>query len=193
VVYAKPTTVLHSLEAFGSALDFERLLAHQQPDGSFLCSPAATASVYLHTRNPKALAYLQSVAEAFDGGAPNCYPVDLFERLWVVSKIKRLGLTPLLREQVSRVLAYVAEKWSDSGIAWASESLVKEVDDTAVAFRLLREGGYDVSPKALERFCDDRGNFFCFEGELEGGVSHMINLFYASQVSCSYHDAVCGA
>jgi len=36
--------------------------------------------------------------------------------------------------------------WTEDGICWARDSTVKDVDDTAMAFRLLRLHGYNVSP-----------------------------------------------
>jgi ent-copalyl diphosphate synthase len=41
---------------------------------------------------------------------------------------------------------YVNRHWTEDGICWARNSDVKEVDDTAMAFRLLRLHGYSVSP-----------------------------------------------
>ncbi len=35
--------------------------------------------------------------------------------------------------------------WTDFGIGWASNSIVQDVDDTAMGFRLLRLHGFDVS------------------------------------------------
>lgn len=35
--------------------------------------------------------------------------------------------------------------WTDKGICWARCSHVQDIDDTAMAFRLLRLNGYKVS------------------------------------------------
>jgi len=35
--------------------------------------------------------------------------------------------------------------WTDNGICWARCSHVQDIDDTAMAFRLLRQHGYQVS------------------------------------------------
>lgn len=35
--------------------------------------------------------------------------------------------------------------WTDSGICWARNSEVQDIDDTAMGFRLLRLHGYQIS------------------------------------------------
>lgn len=62
-----PTTVLHSLEGM-LGLEWEKLLALQCLDGSFLFSPASTAYALMQTGDEKCLKYLQKIVERFNGG-----------------------------------------------------------------------------------------------------------------------------
>jgi ent-copalyl diphosphate synthase len=110
--------------------------------------------------------------------APNVYPVDLFERIWVVDRLERLGISRYLKTEIVSLLEYVHKyiyslliliyifnsivsffvrvkyqlsmylyyrSWSDQGICWARDSGVHDIDDTSMAFRLLRLHGYEVS------------------------------------------------
>lgn len=77
---------------------------------------------------------------------PNVYPVDLFEHIWAVDRLERLGISRYFQKEIEQCMDYVNRHWTEDGICWARNSDVKEVDDTAMAFRLLRLHGYSVSP-----------------------------------------------
>ena len=83
---------------------------------------------------------------------PNVYPVDLFERLWGVDRLERLGVSRYFGEEIRRCLGYVYGYWTENGISWARASNIQDVDDTAMGFRLLRLHGYDVAPGNFHRF-----------------------------------------
>lgn len=107
--------------------------------------------------------------------------MDLFEHLWVVDRLERLGISRYFEQEIQHCLDYVSRYWTAEGISWARNSHVKDVDDTAMAFRLLRTHGYDVSPAVFDNFEKD-GEFFCFVGQSTQAVTGMYNLNRASQV-----------
>ncbi|OAE28242.1 hypothetical protein AXG93_4492s1330 [Marchantia polymorpha subsp. ruderalis] len=47
LIYTTPTSIVYSLEGIRDVVDWEQILKLQQTDGSFMCSPAATACAYL--------------------------------------------------------------------------------------------------------------------------------------------------
>ena len=49
-------------------LDMEKLLKLQCPDGSMFYSPASTAHVLTHTKDPNCLKYLNHLVDTFNGG-----------------------------------------------------------------------------------------------------------------------------
>ncbi|KAJ7552053.1 hypothetical protein O6H91_06G039800 [Diphasiastrum complanatum] len=175
------TTILYSLEGLQSLVDWNRILNLQSKDGSFLSSPASTACVLMHTGNQKCLDFLNSVLPRFNNAAPCHYPLDLFERLWAVDGLMRLGIDRFFQKEIKESLDHVYKYWTETGIGWARENPVHDVDDTCMGFRLLRLHGYDVSPKCIEHFRSD-GKFFCFAGESRHGVTEMLNLYRASQL-----------
>ncbi|KAG6549226.1 hypothetical protein Mapa_009212 [Marchantia paleacea] len=179
-----PTTILHSLEAVHDVVDWEQVIQLQQEDGSLLTSPAATACAYLHTGNEKCLQFLTSVIEEFDHAAPPLYPVDIFERGWVVDKLHRLGIAHLFEPEIKNCLDFLYKHFSSSsnGLSWASTGNVKDLDDTAMSFRLLRLHGYDVSAECFQSFQDGRGGWFTFPGQMNQGITATLNLYRASQV-----------
>ncbi|KAF3323197.1 ent-copalyl diphosphate synthase 1 [Carex littledalei] len=180
VMHEVPTTLLHSLEGMPN-LNWERLLKLQCDDGSFLFSPSATAYAAIQTNDEKCLGYLQQIVNRFHGGAPNVHPVDLFERIWVVDRLERLGISRYFKTEIVSLLDYVHKSWSDQGICWARNSRVHDIDDTSMAFRLLRLHGYEVSPCVFKHFVKD-GEFICFAGQSNQAVTGIYNLNRASQI-----------
>ncbi|KAI3923916.1 hypothetical protein MKW98_012705 [Papaver atlanticum] len=180
IMHVVPTTLLHSLEGMKD-LDWEKLLKLQCTDGSFLFSPASTAFALMQTKDEKCLKYLEKAVERFNGGVPNVYPVDLFEHIWVVNRLDRLGISRYFQSEIKECVDYVHRYWTDYGICWARNSKVADIDDTAMGFRILRLHGRDVSPDVFRHF--KKGDeFFCFHGQSTSAVTGMFNLFRASQV-----------
>ncbi|KAF3436290.1 hypothetical protein FNV43_RR23382 [Rhamnella rubrinervis] len=180
IMHRVPTTLLHSLEGM-PGLDWEKLLKLQSQDGSFLFSPSSTAFALMETKDHNCLKYLTNVVRRFNGGVPNVYPVDLFERIWAVDRLQRLGISRFFEPQIKECMDYVYRYWTDKGICWARNSEVQDIDDTAMAFRLLRLHGHEVNADVFENF-KKGGEFFCFVGQSTQAVTGMYNLYRASQV-----------
>ncbi|CAA2994044.1 ent-copalyl diphosphate synthase, chloroplastic-like [Olea europaea subsp. europaea] len=175
-----PTTILHSLEGMPD-LEWQKLLKLQSSDGSFLFSPSSTAFALQQTKDDNCLKYLTNAVRKFNGGVPNVYPVDLFEHIWAVDRLQRLGISRFFQKEIEGCVDYVHRYWTNKGICWARNSEVQDIDDTAMGFRLLRLHGYEVSADVFNHFEKD-GEFFCFVGQSNQAVTGMYNLYRASQV-----------
>ncbi|KAK3018356.1 hypothetical protein RJ639_004768 [Escallonia herrerae] len=162
-------------------LEWEKLLKLQSPNGSFLFSPASTAFALIETKDDNCLRYLNNIVEKFNGGVPWVYPVDLFEHIWVVDRLQRLGISRYFGPEIKQCIDYVYRYWSEEGICWARNSTVHDIDDTAMGFRLLRLHGYEVSADVFRHF-KNGGEFFCIAGQSNQAVTGMYNLYRASQV-----------
>ncbi|KAL2612025.1 hypothetical protein R1flu_023717 [Riccia fluitans] len=186
LLHSQPTTMLHNLEGIQSLnIDWQGLLKFQADDGSICCSPSSTAVVYMHTRDSRCLSFLNKALEKFDHAVPTVYPLDIFHNLWVVDTLERLGISRYFSAEIENVLATVYRHWSDEhGICWARVLKdVPDLDDSSMAFRLLRQHGYNVSADAFEAFYKDNA-FACFAvGQMVQGVSDMLNLYRASQLT----------
>nr|QTW97442.1 CPS1 [Artemisia annua] len=180
ILHKVPTTLLHSLEGMPD-LEWEKLLKLQCKDGSFLFSPSSTAFALMQTKDEKCLQYLTKTVTKFNGGVPNVYPVDLFEHIWVVDRLQRLGISRYFDSEIKDFLDYIYRYYTKDGICWARNSNVQDIDDTVMGFRLLRMHGYEVTPDVLRQFEKD-GTFVCFPGQSTQAVTGMLNLYRASQV-----------
>ncbi|KAK9137306.1 hypothetical protein Sjap_007900 [Stephania japonica] len=180
MLHSKPTTLLFSLEAL-TGLDWDKILKLQHSNGSFLCSASSTAFVLMQTKNEKCLEYLMNLVKRYNGGVPHSSPVDIFERLWVVDRLERLGIARYFRSEIRACLDYVYRHWTSNGISWARDTVELEIDSTSMAFRILRLHGFKVNADAYKHF-ERGGEFFCFVGQLSQGVTEMLSLYRASQV-----------
>ncbi|KAL3647873.1 Gly-Xaa carboxypeptidase [Castilleja foliolosa] len=180
-MHKMPTTLLHSLEGM-SGLNWDKLLRFRCAGGSFLFSPSSTAFALQQTKDNLCLKYLDNCVRKFNGGVPNVYPVDLFEHIWAVDRLQRLGISRYFQPEIDECLKYVHRYWTDKGICWARNShLVQDIDDTAMGFRLMRLHGYDISADVFKNF-EKGGEFFCFAGQSTQAVTGMYNLYRASQL-----------
>ncbi|KAE8660652.1 Ent-copalyl diphosphate synthase [Hibiscus syriacus] len=180
IMHNVPTTLLHSLEGM-QGLDWEKLLKLQCQDGSLLFSPSSTAFAFMQTKDQNCLEYLTKIVRRFDGGVPNVYPVDLFEHIWTIDRLQRLGISRYFNPEIKQCLDYIHRYWTEEGICWARNTRVNDIDDTAMGFRLLRLHGYDVSADVFRHF-EKGGEFFCFAGQSNQAVTGIFNLYRASQV-----------
>ncbi|KAF5818039.1 putative ent-copalyl diphosphate synthase [Helianthus annuus] len=98
--------MLYSLEGMKD-LEWDKLLKLQSKNGSFLSSPAATAFAFMQTKDQKCLAYLTNLVAKFKGGVPNAYPVDMYERIWIVDRLQRLGIARYFSSEIKDCLTYI--------------------------------------------------------------------------------------
>ncbi|CAM0878124.1 unnamed protein product [Alopecurus aequalis] len=189
VLHSVPTTLLHSIEGMVD-LDWDMLLKLRCLDGSFHCSPAPTAYALQQTGDKKCLEYLDEIIKKFNGGVPFDYPLDVFERLWAVDRLTRLGINMHFTDEVEECLDYVYRHWTENGLAHTKNCPVRDIDDTAMGFRLLRLHGYDVNPCVFTNFEKD-GEFICFQGEsIKSSITPMYNTYRAAQIAFPNDDDV---
>ncbi|KAM7497742.1 hypothetical protein LguiA_022156 [Lonicera macranthoides] len=181
VLHTEHTTLLFSAEGLED-LDMEKLLKLQCPDGSMLYSPASTAHVLTHTKDPNCLKYLNHVVDRSNGGVPYIYPVDMFARNWAIDQLQRLGISRYFVPQIDHLVSYVSRYWDPKRGAYSiSNSPFHNIDDTALCFMTLRLHGHDISPDAFWHF--KYGDAFCcFPRQSSESVTAIFDLFRATQL-----------
>nr|XP_043617171.1 (-)-kolavenyl diphosphate synthase TPS28, chloroplastic-like [Erigeron canadensis] len=178
--YKIPTILLYSLEGMND-LEWDKLLKLKSENGSFLCSPAATAFAFMQTKDQDCLAYLTNLVAKFNGGVPTFYPTDMYERVWIVDRLQRLGISHYFSSEINNFVDYIHRYWDQQGIGFARNCNLPDIDDTAMAFRVLRTNGYQVSSDVFRHFEKD-GQFYCYPGQSAEAVTVMFNLYRAAQV-----------
>nr|AER58181.1 copalyl pyrophosphate synthase 1 [Stevia ovata] len=180
ILHKVPTSLLYSLEGMED-LEWEKLLQLRCENGSFFFSPAATAYAFMQTKDEKCLEYLTNLVVKFNGGVPHTYPVDMFEHIWIVDRLQRLGIARYFKSEIKDCVDYIYRYWDEQGIGFGRETNVPDVDDTAMGFRVLRTNGYQISSDVFRHFEKD-GHFAGFPGQTSEAVTGMFNLYRASQL-----------
>jgi halimadienyl-diphosphate synthase len=183
MIYSREVTTAHSLEFMGSELDVDRTSELQEGNGSFGNSPSATAYFLSeHGNNATARQYLSETVGVGGGAARPLHPVEIFNKNWVLYNLDMTGLLDELKGEAKPHLDYIYETWDPRrGIGFSRQYSVPDLDDTAVAFKLLRQAGYDVAPDVFTYYeMDDR--FICFPYERNPSLGVQVHLLDALRV-----------
>uniref|UniRef100_I3QDU0 2-methyl-3-buten-2-ol synthase n=2 Tax=Pinus subgen. Pinus TaxID=139271 RepID=I3QDU0_9CONI len=108
---------------------------------------------------------------------------DLLMRLSVVDSFERLGIDRHFKSEIKSALDYVYSYWNEKGIGCGRDSVVADLNSTALGLRTLRLHGYPVSSDVLEHFKEQKGQFACSAIQTEGDIRSVLNLFRASQIA----------
>nr|Q9XEI0.1 RecName: Full=Ent-kaurene synthase 2, chloroplastic; Short=SrKS2; Flags: Precursor [Stevia rebaudiana]AAD34295.1 kaurene synthase [Stevia rebaudiana] len=137
-------------EGLGNLYDWNMVKKYQMKNGSVFNSPSATAAAFINHQNPGCLNYLNSLLDKFGNAVPTVYPHDLFIRLSMVDTIERLGISHHFRVEIKNVLDETYRCWVER-----DEQIFMDVVTCALAFRLLRINGYEVSPDPLAEITNE--------------------------------------
>jgi halimadienyl-diphosphate synthase len=185
-VYGGPTTLTTSLEYLGERLLPQLVDRCQAANGSYGTSPSATAYVFGQRQDPAAESYLREVASIHrSGGVLFLYPFELFETAWVLYYLHDMALERrLLEPHLSRLKA----GWKSSGASWTGiNGSVPDVDDTAVALRMLRlhESGFDAD---IFQQYEAEDHFYTFPFERDASTSSNAHVLEAIRLFPSTSD-----
>jgi halimadienyl-diphosphate synthase len=184
LMYNRGTPLPINLESLGASFVPARAGGVQEANGSDGSSPAATAFLLQHTDNPAAAAYLtQCLREAAgDGGVPTYFPFETMEASWVLLPLQYArpdlyqlpGLHASLRPLLDSLYATQTVR------GWGASRFVtlQEVDDTAVAYTVLRQAGYEVDPDLLFYY-EEPTHFRCYPFELDASISAQAHVLSA--------------
>ncbi|KAK4276059.1 hypothetical protein QN277_019049 [Acacia crassicarpa] len=175
--------VAYISEGFGKSQNWETAMKFQRKNGSLFNSPAATAAAYTHINNSHCLDYLVSLLDKFENAVPTVHPLDVYARLHMVDSLEKQGINRHFKDEIGSVLDYTWRLWQQK-----EDDIFLEPTTCALAFRLLRLHGYDVSSDALDRFSEDK---FCntLQGYLKD-VESVLELHKASQIALDSNESV---
>ncbi|KAL0312161.1 UNVERIFIED_CONTAM: Cis-abienol synthase, chloroplastic [Sesamum radiatum] len=171
-------------EGLGSSCNWNDILTRQTSNGSLFNSPATTAAALIHCHDDKCFQYLISVLKVFDRWVPTMYPMDTYTHLCVVDTLERLGVSRYFGHEIGCILDEMYRCWQGK-----EEEIFSDINCRAMAFRLLRTKGYNVSSDELAEFID-REHFFNTVGIQYSGVTTVLELFRASQMRIYKEEAI---
>jgi len=174
-------------EGLGDVLDWdEAAMVYQRQNGSFFNSPATTAAAAIHSNNDRALRYLDSLVSMFGSSVPTVYPRSTYSRLHMVDTLQKMGLSRSFVSEINEMLDMTYRSW----LANDDEEMMLDMSTCAMAFRLLRMHGYDVSSDGLlARFSSESS----FRDSVHGhanGTEALLELYKASQIQITEDELV---
>ncbi|XP_076946242.1 ent-kaurene synthase 2, chloroplastic-like [Bidens hawaiensis] len=155
-------------EGLGRLYDWRTVKKYQMKNGSVLNSPSATAAALVNNQNVGCLNYLTSLLDKFGNAVPSIYPFDLYIRLSMADTLERLGIAHHFSVEVKNVLDETYRCWVEK-----DDQIFMDVVTCALAFRLLRINGYEVSSDPLAEITN--------EGAFKDKYA-VLEVFNASQV-----------
>ncbi|KAK1425273.1 hypothetical protein QVD17_20623 [Tagetes erecta] len=155
-------------EGLGKIYDWNMVKKYQMKNGSVFNSPSATAAAYINHQDTGCLSYLTSLINKFGNAVPTTYPLNLYIRLSMVDTLKRLGIARHFSVEIKNVLDETYRCWVEK-----DEQIFMDVVTCALAFRLLRISGYEVSSDPLAEITNEGA----FKDEYAA-----LELYHASQI-----------
>ncbi|KAG8375380.1 hypothetical protein BUALT_Bualt10G0094000 [Buddleja alternifolia] len=163
-------------EGLGESFNWNKVLTQKRSNGSLFNSPATTAAALIHCHDNKCSDYLHSVLKTSKTWVPTVYPTDIYTRLYMLDTVERLGVDRYFQSELDSILEETYRLWQQK-----EEQLFSDITCCAMAFRLLRMKGYQVSSDELAPFVDQE-RFFDAVSPQMSGVSTVLELYRASQV-----------
>ncbi|KAM0922160.1 hypothetical protein ACQ4PT_006384 [Festuca glaucescens] len=184
--YGREAYMAYVAEGLGNLLDWNEVMKFQRKNGSLFNSPSTTAAaLIILTFNPvyyyddKALQYLKSLLSTFGCVAPTVYPINISCQLLMVDSLEKIGISRHFSNEIKSILDMTHSLWLQR-----DEEIMLDVATCAMAFRILRMNGYDVSSGELYHVAEAANFHNSLQGYLHDTKS-LLELYKASNASIS--------
>ncbi|XP_057850327.1 ent-kaur-16-ene synthase, chloroplastic-like isoform X2 [Cryptomeria japonica] len=97
-------SLIFMVEGIRKIVDWNKVLRHENKDGSLFHSPSTTACALMYTRKSSCLKYLNSMLEDLENGVPSVYPINLVPGLSMVDSLESLGIARHFKHEIKQVL-----------------------------------------------------------------------------------------
>uniref|UniRef100_A0A0D9YTX0 Uncharacterized protein n=1 Tax=Oryza glumipatula TaxID=40148 RepID=A0A0D9YTX0_9ORYZ len=171
-------------EGFGNLLEWDEIMMFQRKNGSLFNCPSSTAGALANYHDDKALQYLQSLVNKFDGVVPTLYPLNIYCQLSMVDALENMGISQYFASEIKSILDMTYSSWLGR-----DEEIMLDVTTCAMAFRLLRMNGYDVSSDELSHVAEASGFRDSLQGYLNDRKS-VLEVYKTSKHSISENDLI---
>ncbi|KAL6651357.1 hypothetical protein ACP70R_010282 [Stipagrostis hirtigluma subsp. patula] len=166
-------------EGLGNMQDWSEVMKFQRKNGSLFNSPSTTAGALVHNYDAFALRYIDLLIDQFGNSVPAAYPKNTHYQLSMVDVLEKMGISRHFANEIKSILNMTYSHWLHR-----DEEIMLDVATCAMAFRILRMNGYDVSSDELSHVAEVSGFHDTLEGYLSDTTS-IIELHKASEISIS--------
>ncbi|KAL6634117.1 hypothetical protein ACP70R_026788 [Stipagrostis hirtigluma subsp. patula] len=166
-------------EGLRNKQDWDQILTYQSMNGSLFNSPSATSALVIHSRDTSALKYLDFLENKFGSSVPTVYPMNIYSKLFIVETLEKMGISYRFSDEINRILDMTYKSWLQN-----DEEILMDSETCAMAFRVLRMRGYDVSSDIFSKFFEDSKYHDLVQGHLKD-TKTLLELYKASQARIS--------
>ncbi|KAF7140234.1 hypothetical protein RHSIM_Rhsim06G0243900 [Rhododendron simsii] len=170
-------------EGMGKLQDWEMAMKYQRKNGSLFNCPSSTAAAFMHLQDTGCLNYLRSLLDEFGNAVPTVHPLDILGRLCMVDNVERLGIERHFRQEIKSVLDDTYRCWLQG-----EEEIFLDTATCAMAFRILRFNGYDVSSDPLTQITEGKHESSFSAGHLKH-IGDALELYRASEIIIYPHES----
>ncbi|KAG6040943.1 hypothetical protein E4U41_006534 [Claviceps citrina] len=179
----RPSSALHSLEAFLGQLDFDRV-SHHLYHGSMMASPSSTAAYLISASewSDEAESYLRHIVKAGvghgNGGIPGTCPTTHFECSWILATLAQAGFNKNETECDGQrgLVNILSTSLKEEGGIIGFAPRTADVDDTAKALLALQLFGQHISPDAMIKVFEGREHFTTFGAERDPSLTSNLHV-----------------
>jgi hypothetical protein len=176
-IYSRDFPVGFSLEFLGfDQLDTSAVQQLRHGNGSIHNSPSATAFVEVALKGSAGRDYLDTLMTRYGGLMPAFAPFEIFESTWTLHHLS-LGADITGLNHVRPFIDQLKKSWNPKGLSFSS-NLFTDLDDTALAFRLLHLFGERVDSAGLEYFEAEK-HFRCYPLERNVSIDVHLHIIHA--------------
>lgn len=182
--YGRKAYMAYIAEGLGNLLDWDALMKFQRKNGSLFNSPSTTAFALIHKYDDQAAQYLNLLVSKFGSAVPAVYPLNIQCQLSMVDAVEKMGLSQYFVSEIKSILDMTYSCWLQK-----DEELMMDIATCAMAFRILRMNGYDVSSDELSHVAE----ISTFRNSLQGYLSDtksILELYKCSKVGLSENDFI---
>ncbi|KAI4989273.1 hypothetical protein ZWY2020_036590, partial [Hordeum vulgare] len=184
--YGKEAYMAFVAEGLGNSVDWNKVMKFQRNNGSFFNSPSTTAAILVHNYDEKALQYLDLLVTKFGSAAPTMYPQNIHSQLSIVDTLEKIGISRYFSTEIKDILDMTYSYWLQR-----DEEIRLDLETCAMAFRLLRMNGYDVSSDDLSHVAKASTFSSSLQGYLHDTKS-ILELYKVSEVNLSENELILG-
>ncbi|TVU15791.1 hypothetical protein EJB05_39329, partial [Eragrostis curvula] len=182
--YGRKAYMAYVAEGLGDLLDWNEVMKFQRKNGSLFNSPSTTAAALIQGYSDQTLQYLTLLVNKSGGAVPAVYPLNIHIQLSMVDALEKMGISQYFSSEIKRILDMAYCCWLDK-----DEDLIMDIATCAMAFRLLRMNGYDVSSDDLSHVAEASTFHDSLQGYLDD-TKTVLELYKASKVSLSENDVI---
>ncbi|KAL5707796.1 ent-kaurene synthase [Ranunculus cassubicifolius] len=170
-------------EGLAQPCDMKEIIKYKMKNGSILNSPSTSAAFLIQQHDVECLEYLQSLLQVFGNAVPTMCPMDMYIRLRMIDRIGKLGIDRHFKNEIKQAMDETYRCWLQR-----DEEVFLDMEICALAFRLLRTNGYEVSSDEFDGF-EKEEHFFnsCRNAK---SIYTILELYKASEIVISPNEHI---